>query len=104
MNLTEFERLGVMVIASSSETESEANNTATKLSLSYPVGYAMDPKEFAGQCGAFYSDDGTYLHATGFLLRPNGAVEIGVYSSGSIGRFTASDALKAIKYRINPVD
>ena len=84
----------------SSETQEEAQETVEKLGLSYPVGYGLVPREFAEQYGAYYSDDSTYLHATGFLIDPEGAVDISVYSCGAIGRFTADDSLQILSYRL----
>ena len=90
----------MQVIAASTETLEEAQKTVEELGLSYPVGYGIVAEEFASRFGAFYSDDGTYLHATGFLIEPEGVVDIAVYSSGAIGRFTASDSLQILEYRL----
>ena len=92
------------VIAASSESEEEARKTAQQLGLSLPVGYGLSPAEFASKYGAFYSDDGTYLHATGFLIDPDGLVDISVYSCGAIGRLTASDALQILEFRLSSGD
>lgn len=87
-------------MAASSETLEEARETVEKSGVLYPVGYGLDPVTFAATTGAYYSDDSTYLHATGFLIDPKGIVDIAVYSSGAIGRFTAEDALHILKYRL----
>lgn len=99
-NLEAFEALGVPVAAASAETEEEAANTVSELGLRYPVGWGLNPADFAETHRAYYSDDGTYLHATGFLLDPNGKVDIAVYSSGAIGRLTATDSLSILDYRL----
>ena len=96
--------MGVTVLVASSETKEEAEKTADKLELTMPVGYGLAPKDFASEYGAFYSDDGTYLHATGFLLKPDGSVDISVYSSGAIGRLTAADALQILEHRLKSDD
>ena len=88
-------------MAASSETLEEAKKTVAELGLSYPVAYGLVPKDFGSRFGAFYSDDSTYLHATGFLVDPEGVVDISVYSCGAIGRFTADDALQILEYRLN---
>ena len=100
--LSQFTEKGVQVVAASSETLEKAMETVDKLQLSYPVGYGLVPEEFASPYGAYYSDDSTYLHATGFLIDPEGIVDIAVYSSGAIGRFTAADALQILGYRLKP--
>ena len=98
--LTRFTENGVQVVAASSETADEAKATCEKLGISYPVGYGLEPEEFAARFGAFYSDDSTYLQATGFLVDPEGAVDISVYSCGAIGRLTADDSLQILDYRL----
>ena len=65
--ISRFTEQGVQVIAASSETLEKAKETAEKAGLSYPVAYGLNPEEFAAQFGAFYSDDSTYLHATGSM-------------------------------------
>ena len=102
--ISRFNEQDVQVIAASSETLEEVQKTVEKAGLSYPVAYGLKPEEFASQFGAFYSDDSTYLHATGFLIDPDGAVDISVYSCGAIGRFTADDALQILDYRLKSDD
>ena len=105
-NLRRFTEQGVRIVAASAETPDEANATVERLNLSYPVGYGLDPEEFASRTGAFYADettdDSSYLHATGFLLKPTGVVDIAVYSSGAIGRLAAADSLQILEYRLKP--
>lgn len=100
----EFEAQGVQVVAASSETLEDARKTVNASGVVFPVGYGIRPEAFAKRFGAFYSDDGTYLHATGFLIDPQGLVDISVYSCGAIGRFTAADALQILTYRLKPED
>ena len=102
--ISRFTDNGVQVVAASSESLEDAQKTVEQLKLSYPVGFGLVPEEFALRFGAFYSDDSTYLHATGFLIDPEGVVDIAVYSSGAIGRFTADDSLQVLEYRLKPGD
>ena len=90
------------MIAASTETLAEATETVEKSGVSYPVAYGLNPEKFASLVGAYWADDDDepYLHATGFLLKPDGTVDIAVYSSGAIGRFTADDALQILEYRL----
>ena len=100
--IAKFTENGVDVIAASTETLEEATETVEKSGVTYPVGYGLDPEAFASRFGAYYADDddAPYLHATGFLIDPKGAVDIVVYSSGAIGRFTADDSLQILEYRL----
>ncbi|MGA3208505.1 MAG: hypothetical protein ABSE05_11865 [Syntrophales bacterium] len=50
--------------------------------------------------GAFFDDVRIFVHATGFILRPDGKVDEAVYSTGPIGRFASVDAPFIIEYRI----
>lgn len=57
------------------------------------MGCELDGIEVARKLGAFYSSAKNYLHATAFILNPEGMVEEAVYSTGPIGRFTSTDCL-----------
>ena len=48
--------------------------------------------------GIPFNEDPLYLQATGFVLRPNGTVAVGVYSSSAIGRLVAADTINYLKY------
>ena len=104
--IARFTESGVEVIAASTETLEEATETVEKSGVTFPVGYGLPPVAFASRFGAYYADDDDdpYLHATGFLIDPNGFVDIAVYSSGAIGRFTADDALQILAYRLKTDD
>ena len=67
--------------------------------MTFPVAYGLDARAFAAQTGAFFDDVRGFIHATAFILRPDGKVDQAVYSTGPIGRFTAADALFMIDYR-----
>ena len=66
--------------------------------LTFPVAYGMDAKKFAGMTGAFYDEKKLFLHATGFIIKPDGTIEGAVYSTGPIGRLVAADTLLLIDY------
>ena len=66
--------------------------------LTFPLAYGMDARRFADMTGAFYDDKKLFLHATGFIIRPDGTVEGAVYSTGPIGRLVAADTLMLIDY------
>jgi len=97
-HLGEFEKRGVQVVAASVDQLKDAEKTVADLGLSFPVGYGLDAAEIATRYGVFYDAKGKYLHATGFLLRPDGSIGNAVYSTGSIGRLTPSDSLRLIDW------
>ena len=97
-NLGDFEKIGARVIAASVDTLDDAKKTVVDQGLSFPVGYGLDAVELAARYGAFYDAEKKFLHATGFLLAPDGSVSIAVYSTGPIGRLTPADSLRLIEY------
>ncbi len=38
-----------------------------------------------------------FLHATGFLIRPENRVAVACYSTGAVGRLVAKDVLKLVR-------
>ena len=61
--------------------------------------HSVDAHVVAAATGAMIEDgERVFLHATGFLLDPEGNISNSVYSSGPIGRFTASDVLKKVAF------
>jgi hypothetical protein len=52
----------------------------------------------AAATGAFVNPDPVYLQPTGFVLAPNGAVIVSVYSSGAIGRLVPEDVGGLVTY------
>ena len=79
----------------------DAQKMVERRKLTFPVAYGMDAKRFAGMTGAFYDDKKLFLHATGFIIRPDGIIEGAVYSTGPIGRLVAADTLMLIDYLKN---
>ena len=66
------------------------------------MGHSLDAPAVAEATGAnMQQGDRVFLHATGFLLDPEGNVNTSVFSSGPIGRFTANDVLKKVAFEIN---
>lgn len=94
--LSNFDARGVKVIVVSSDPRAEAEKIQTELGLTIPIGYELDPEHMSQLTGAFYDaeDEEPYLHATGFLINNESKVETAVYSTGSVGRLTAEDALR----------
>lgn len=96
-----FEQLKVKIVAVSSDPQEDAQKMIDAEKLTFPVAYDLPAHEFAARTGAFFDAEKNYLHATGFLLDPSGNVLAAVYSTGAIGRLTASDALGTIVHRRN---
>jgi peroxiredoxin len=95
-NIKAFEKKDIQVIAASADGWGEALGTVERYKLTFRIGYGLKPREISALTGAFYSKKENYLHATGFIIGPDGRIENAVYSSRSIGRLVAKDCLEFI--------
>ncbi len=93
-----MKHLKVQVVAASVDSQADAQEMRDKESLSFPVAYGLQTREFAAQTGAFFEGEKNYLQPAGFLLDPTGLVITAVYSTGAIGRLTASDVLGTVAH------
>jgi peroxiredoxin len=93
-----FAAVGIKVAALSVDGEGEAAALAALLRLPFPVGYGADAAAIAAATGAYTGDGSRYLQSTGFVLNPEGRVEVAVYSSGAIGRLVPDDVVGYVHY------
>jgi peroxiredoxin len=97
-NMDEFRKMGITVIAASANSLDETRKFAEELNLSFPIGYGLNPKEISGKTGAFYDEEGGYIHATGFVVTPEEKVVNAVYSTMAIGRLVPMDCMGLIQH------
>jgi peroxiredoxin len=97
--IEEFNAHDIVVVAASVDKLEDALATASRHDLTFPVAYGLDAQVVAAQTGAYWEDKRGFLHATGFIVAPNGMVAAAVYSTGPVGRYTAQDALAWTKAR-----
>ena len=97
-NLGKFKEREVLIVAASVDQLVDAEKTVAEHGLSFAIGYGLDAQEIANRYGAFFDGNKKFLHATGFLIKPDGSVSNAVYSTGPIGRLTAADSLRLIDY------
>ena len=76
----------------------KAKETVDRIGLTYPVAYDMDAEAISRITGAYYDTNKKFIHATGFLIRPDKTIEVACYSSGPIGRFVAQDVLRLVRF------
>ncbi|NNF53260.1 MAG: hypothetical protein HKN03_02350 [Acidimicrobiales bacterium] len=89
--------IGVKVAAASVDPVASVAALKAGLHVGYPMYAEVDPHAVSAATGAFVHDgDTTYLHATAFLVDPEGRVVNAVYSTGPIGRFTASEVIRKV--------
>ena len=98
--ISDFDEKKIKVIAASADSLEDARKSVERKKLTFPIAYGLDARAFAAMTGAFFDDVRGFIHATGFILRPDGKVDEAVYSTGPIGRFTPADALSMIDYHI----
>ena len=94
----EFEAEQISIIAGSVDSAEKASETVEKNGITFPIAYGMNAEEASRITGAYYDKDRQYIHATGFLIRPDNAIETVCYSSGTIGRFGAQSLLNLVKF------
>lgn len=90
--------LGIAVVSFSTDTEQAATELVEKNELPFPVGHSADPDKVAEAIGSFVNPDPKHLQSTGFVLDPDGAVVVSVYSSGAIGRLVPEDVAGLVEY------
>jgi len=96
-----FRNAEINVVAGSVDDAETTNDLAAGLRLNYvKVLNGLDAHAVAAATGALTQerDGGPILHATGFLLRPDGTVMQSVYASGPIGRLMPDDVLKIVAF------
>jgi hypothetical protein len=85
-------------VAFSVDPEDKAGEMAAKHEASFPVGFGVDAVSISSGTGCFYEAGKGFLHATGFILDPDGTIVIGVYSTGPLGRLEAETCLTTIDW------
>jgi peroxiredoxin len=99
-SMQEFNKRKIQVMAASVDTREDARATVERYKISFTVGYGLNAKEISQKLGAFYDRDKGYVHATGFIITPEGKVINGVYSNRSVGRLVAKDCVGLIDHLI----
>jgi alkyl hydroperoxide reductase subunit AhpC len=94
----EFKSEQIKVIAASVDPIEKAGEMVEKIGITYSVGYGLVAEDISRITGAYYEKEKKFLHATGFLLRPEKTIVVACYSTGPIGRFVARDVLKVVKF------
>lgn len=95
--LADLQALDIALIAASIDPKETAQKTANELGLKFPVAYGLDAQSVSSATGAFFEPEKKFLHATGFLLKPDGKIQVAAYSTGPLGRLTAADVVQLVK-------
>ena len=85
-------------MAASVDSEENAQKTIEECGINFPMGYGLDMKAVSALTGCFYEDRRQILHGTGWVLRPDGRIVVGVYSTGPIGRLVWQDVVALVQF------
>ncbi len=80
------------------DTEDKAQKMRDECGISFAVGYGLDAREVSRLTGCFYEIKREIVHATGFVLKPDGTIAVAVYSTGPIGRLVWQDVLGLVNF------
>ena len=88
----------IRAFAASTDPQDKAAETVAELGLSLPTGYGLPVKETAATLGAFFEERRGFLHATGFVIKPDRTIAVAQYSTGPIGRLVWQDVLGLVQH------
>lgn len=89
----------IKVVAASVDSVETTADLKAGLRVGFPMYAEVDAAEIAAATGAFMqSGDRTFLHATGFLVNPDGVVATAVYATGPAGRLTPGEVLRIVAF------
>lgn len=94
-------RLGVKVVAASTDGEAAARKSASDLSLSFPVGFGVTANDIE-TLGAWPGErkGETIMQPAEFILRPGGEVAASLYGTTQLGRMNPHEVAVFVKDRL----
>ena len=95
-----FDRLGIKVIAASTDAESGAKKVIPEQEITYPVGFGMSHAEI-DTLGAFAGErqGETIVQSAEFLLWPGGKIAASLYATSQLGRMSPREIAVFVKDR-----
>lgn len=98
-NAALLDSVGVNVVAVSVDDAETTASLRESLRLgALPLLHGLDPEVAEATLGVHLAPDRSFVHATGFLLRPDGTVYLSVYSTGALGRLTSLDVARVVDF------
>ena len=88
----------IAVYALTTDPREKAQATAEALSLGFPVLFGMDGPALSQAWGSHYEERRNILHATNFLLKPDGTLGCASYSTGPIGRMRPDEVMSLVTF------
>lgn len=95
-----FDRLGIKVIAASTDSEPGAKKVIPEQEITYPVGFGMSHAEI-DTLGAFAGErqGETIVQPAEFLLWPGGKIAASLYATSQLGRMSPREIAVFVKDR-----
>ena len=95
-----FGRLGIKVVAASTDAESGAKKMITEQEITYPVGFGMSLAKI-DSLGAFAGErqGETIVQPAEFLLWPGGKIAASLYATSQLGRMSPHEIAVFVKDR-----
>lgn len=99
-NIRLFARLGIKVIAASTDPEVGALKAVSDEGLTFPVGFGINEADIAS-LGAWSGErqGETIMQPAEFVLRPGGEVAASLYATTQIGRMSPREIAVFVKDR-----
>jgi peroxiredoxin len=89
---------GIGIVAGSVDGPEQAEATVRACGLSFPVLHSLPLLPTATTLTTFYETRRSILHATGFVVRPDGTIAVAAYSTGPIGRLDPVDVVRVVRF------
>ncbi len=96
-HLDELTAADIGVIALSVDPEDKARETVEQHGLQFPVAYGLQ-QSHGEAVGALWEDRRGFVQPAQFILGPDGQILHAVYGEGPLGRITASDTLRWVRF------
>lgn len=91
--------LGIKVVGGSVDSLESTQKLREGLHVGFPMWGELDAVTVSNDTGAPYQEGKkVFLHGTGWLLNPAGEIVQSLYSTGPIGRLTASDIIRKVLF------
>ena len=91
--------IGIKVAGGSVDSVESVAKLREGLYVGFPMWGELDAPTVSADTGAPYqAGDKEFLHGTSWLINPDGEIVQSLYSTGPIGRFTASDIIRKVLF------
>ena len=93
---------GIKVVAASVDSVEKTATLKEGLHVGYPMFAELDAHAVAEATGAhIQTGDRTFMHATCFLVDPEGVIVAASYASGPLGRMWAHEVLRSVQFQLD---